>query len=108
MRTCTIEGCDRPSKTRGYCNLHYLRLQRGKDMNAPPQKHSKLYQTIGTPAIKDSALYLFGVRHSELAQYYCHTKMLFADALICHANREKGRNGCVDCERVIMPKEGTK
>lgn len=27
--TCTVEGCDRPNKARGYCQTHYMQYQRG-------------------------------------------------------------------------------
>lgn len=27
--TCTVEGCDRPNKARGYCQSHYMHFQRG-------------------------------------------------------------------------------
>lgn len=30
-RTCTIDGCYKPAKARGYCNSHYLRLIRHGD-----------------------------------------------------------------------------
>lgn len=34
--TCTHPGCGRTGiKARGYCNLHYVRWARGKDMDAP-------------------------------------------------------------------------
>jgi hypothetical protein len=44
--TCTIEGCGRPHKTRGYCNVHHARFMRGAPMcteikernrNPPPE-----------------------------------------------------------------------
>lgn len=31
MRTCTLDGCDRPYRTNGYCNLHALRWKRHGD-----------------------------------------------------------------------------
>ena len=27
--TCTMDGCDRPHKARGYCQTHYMQLKRG-------------------------------------------------------------------------------
>ena len=27
--TCTVEGCERPHKARGYCQTHYMQYQRG-------------------------------------------------------------------------------
>ena len=27
--TCTMEGCDRPHKARGYCSTHYMQFKRG-------------------------------------------------------------------------------
>lgn len=32
---CTVEGCDRPHATRGYCGGHAYRAKNGLDMNAP-------------------------------------------------------------------------
>lgn len=34
-RLCQYEGCDRPHRTRGFCNVHYKRWKRGKAMDAP-------------------------------------------------------------------------
>lgn len=31
--TCSIEGCDRPLSTKGYCKDHYERQRLGKDIN---------------------------------------------------------------------------
>lgn len=35
---CSVDGCDRPSKARGWCNAHYLRWKRYGDLdyNARP------------------------------------------------------------------------
>jgi HNH endonuclease len=30
-RTCSIEGCERPARSRGWCNLHYLRWAKNGD-----------------------------------------------------------------------------
>jgi hypothetical protein len=32
---CTVEGCTRPHKSKGYCRAHYMRHLRGKPMAAP-------------------------------------------------------------------------
>lgn len=34
-RTCTIPDCEKPHAAKGYCNMHYTRLQRGQDLHAP-------------------------------------------------------------------------
>lgn len=34
-RQCKHDACDRPVGTAGYCNAHYIRRLRGKDMDAP-------------------------------------------------------------------------
>lgn len=31
MSTCSIEGCGKPTRTRGYCNAHYLRYKKYGD-----------------------------------------------------------------------------
>lgn len=31
---CTVEGCDRPHKARGYCQTHYMQFQRGVPITA--------------------------------------------------------------------------
>lgn len=35
MKTCTVEGCERTRKARGYCDTHYNRWRRGADITAP-------------------------------------------------------------------------
>ena len=42
MRTCSIEGCNRKHRARGYCGLHYSRFLRGVDLNP-----SKVYGRRG-------------------------------------------------------------
>lgn len=34
--TCSIDGCDHPAITRGWCNAHYLRWRRGGDPHSGP------------------------------------------------------------------------
>lgn len=44
MRTCSIDGCEKPSKARGWCNAHYQRWARrgdplgGWDRHATPEE----------------------------------------------------------------------
>jgi hypothetical protein len=33
--TCTIEGCDRPYRARGYCATHWGRVHRGQALDTP-------------------------------------------------------------------------
>jgi hypothetical protein len=38
VETCTVEGCDAPYKSRGYCATHYWRLWRhGDPLREPPE-----------------------------------------------------------------------
>lgn len=32
VRICSVEGCEHPSKSRGWCNMHYQRWQRHGDL----------------------------------------------------------------------------
>lgn len=32
--TCTVQGCDRPHKARGYCQTHYMQFKRGEPIVA--------------------------------------------------------------------------
>lgn len=36
-RKCSVEGCDREYSAKGFCQMHYHRVRRGKDLNAPPR-----------------------------------------------------------------------
>jgi hypothetical protein len=40
---CSIEGCDRPSRARGMCELHYGRVKRGRDPLDPGQSRNRIY-----------------------------------------------------------------
>ncbi len=33
--TCTVPGCTRPHKSKGYCRAHYIRFWRGKPVDSP-------------------------------------------------------------------------
>lgn len=37
---CGAEGCERPSRARGYCQGHYFRWRRGSEINGPLQVHT--------------------------------------------------------------------
>ena len=37
MTKCSIENCTNKSLAKGFCNAHYLRHRKGKDMNLPIQ-----------------------------------------------------------------------
>lgn len=41
MKLCSIDGCDRQSRTRGWCQAHYGRWRRFGDPNHPVQKTSR-------------------------------------------------------------------
>lgn len=55
---CSIEGCDRPSSTKGLCKLHYERQRLGQQVDAPirtfwrdlPLSERLLRQSILTPS----------------------------------------------------------
>lgn len=36
MAQCSVEGCDRQSKSLGYCRAHYQRFKKGKPLDDPP------------------------------------------------------------------------
>ncbi len=36
MARCSVEGCDRQSKSLGYCRAHYQRFKKGKPLDDPP------------------------------------------------------------------------
>lgn len=40
-RTCSINGCDKQSKARGFCAVHYSRWRGGRPIDAPIRKMSK-------------------------------------------------------------------
>jgi hypothetical protein len=35
---CSIEGCDKPHKSRGYCNTHYGQFRRGSEVRLVPTR----------------------------------------------------------------------
>lgn len=35
-RKCSVEWCERKHFAIGYCNMHYIRLRKGQDMDAKP------------------------------------------------------------------------
>lgn len=44
--TCSIEGCDRPSRARGWCKLHYRRWETFGDAYAQPKGYRKRYAVL--------------------------------------------------------------
>lgn len=36
--TCSVDGCEKPSRSRGMCTMHYSRLRRGRPLEAPAQR----------------------------------------------------------------------
>ena len=55
MKTCTIEDCDRKHFGRGYCQAHYTRMIRGRDINAPLSYRAPRYPKSGGGARKTEA-----------------------------------------------------
>lgn len=47
-KTCSISGCKRAYKGRGYCDSHLYRLRNGLDVNAPLRRNNKY--SDGKPA----------------------------------------------------------
>jgi len=41
MTKCTISNCSNESIAKGFCNAHYLRNKKGKDMELPVQQYNK-------------------------------------------------------------------
>lgn len=40
MTKCSIENCSNKSLAKGFCNAHYIRHRKGKDMNLPIQANN--------------------------------------------------------------------
>lgn len=38
MRVCSVEGCNRVHRAKGYCTAHYTRVRTGRDMSKPVQR----------------------------------------------------------------------
>lgn len=35
MKNCSVEGCKRPYRAKGYCNIHFRKWRRGELANKP-------------------------------------------------------------------------
>lgn len=55
-RTCSIEGCDRPAKTLGWCGTHYERWRKHGDVNAGRRKPviERFWDNVDRPATPDA------------------------------------------------------
>ena len=42
-RTCSVETCDRPAESRGWCNSHYERWRRTGDVQADRPMHARRF-----------------------------------------------------------------
>jgi hypothetical protein len=40
MTKCTIENCQKPSLSKGFCNAHYLRMKKGREMTKPVRERN--------------------------------------------------------------------
>lgn len=49
MRICTVEGCQKKVKARGWCNMHWLRWSKTGDPGEAAQRHNKLPQNCIIP-----------------------------------------------------------
>ncbi len=57
MKTCNIDGCERVLKSRGYCEMHYLRIHvRGSSNMSPnpvdPKRHGHSGVNVGAASSK--------------------------------------------------------
>lgn len=62
---CKHPGCDIPkAKSRGYCNAHYLRFIRGKEMDAPVRRPMSDRERFWTKVDKSASCWLWrGATH---------------------------------------------
>lgn len=57
MKTCAVDGCDRPAKTRGMCTAHYQRrLYGSRQPDAPIQTHSPTPQPCQVAGCEKTAI----------------------------------------------------
>jgi hypothetical protein len=38
---CSVDGCRRPAKKLGLCEMHRTRMRRGQPLDAPPRYHAR-------------------------------------------------------------------
>lgn len=56
-RVCSVRGCGRPIKSRGFCNAHYQRNAKGVDMSTPVRNRQSPYcklEGCGLPSFSTS------------------------------------------------------
>ena len=99
-RTCTIDGCERKHRCKGYCGLHYDRHRKGADMDAPHHYERTLLDLFDerTEMVGDClewtgtiSVYGYGVltregkqRFAHRLSYEMHNGPIPPEALICH------------------------
>jgi len=92
MTKCSIENCTNKSLAKGFCNAHYLRHRKGKDMNLPIQADNPTKTCIECgSSTKNKGGYLRCPKH-----YSLYKRKLIKQELI-----EKLGGKCVKCNGVF-------
>jgi hypothetical protein len=78
--TCSVEGCERPAKTKGWCHMHYSRWRRHGDLDLHYPHHTVQHGTV-----------------NEYANFGCRCDL--CKSAMAEYQKERREVPCVECGR---------
>ena len=93
---CSVDGCDKPHKARGWCNSHYGRFKRGVEVGVSLRQRDRNKPSCCIEEGCDSPVKAKGLCHK-------HYQALLRYGFVKNPNRKKPTKSCciTECEGIV-------